>query len=358
MKRCLIVTACILGMVLGAGNTAVSAENTAPAGKFYGKIYADWYYDFGDTSPAKKAITKHSEFELSRVYLGYNYKINDRFTVDALLDVGRIDPATGVNASFDTTKKIVSVSLTRDDRYFAFLKTAYLSCKNMIPYTTLSIGQIPYFAFNVQEKFWGHRYIYQSFLDKQGWESSADLGAAVNFAPIDIFRFNFAVTNGEGYKASQDTYGNYKIGGSVQFNLLKALTLYVYSDWMPVGSTTDNPQSTVAAFIGYSILDAAKIGLEYNTQFQQKGIKDHNVNGLSIYGMYNIIKTLEIFARFDMKTSKNDWNTKQDGQTIISGLQYSPVSKVKIAANYQRTLGKPSGSVSSDRVYLNCEFDY
>ncbi len=378
----LINIATILSFVFAAGgiltssaqekpqDTTMGAAQAAPQpsaqekpkpksqGTVYGKIYADWYYNLNDTDySSKKAVTKKSEPELTRVYLGYKYDINEQFTTDAFLDVQRVDPATSATAAFDTTKKTVGLTFKLDDRYFAYLKTAYLSWKNIFPTGTLNLGQVPYFAFDVMEGFWAHRYIYQTFMDKNGIESSADLGAVLKIAPIDLLKITVGVTDGEGYKSSQDSYGDYKIAGGVQVNPIKDLTLYAYGDWMPIGKTTDTAQSTVALFAGYDIPDMAKIGLEYDIQMKQKGVTDHDVNGLSLYGMYNIIKQLEVFARFDLASSKSDWNTALDGQTIIAGVQYSPVSKVKLALDYQRFTPK-AGSLTSDRIYLNGEFDY
>ena len=157
----------------------------------------------------------------------------------------------------------------------------------------------------------------------------------------------------------------YKSALGVQVNPINELTIYVYGDWMPVASKTDTAQTTEAFFAGYQIGDMGKIGLEYD--MQERGIKvkdksgnlvDKNVGGLSVYGMYNIIKVLEVFARYDMASSNSDWNTSVDGSTVIGGLQYSPVSKIKLAADYQHSLLKASGAIASDRVYLNCEFDY
>ena len=342
-------------MVFGAGSPAISAESS---GSFYGKIYADWYYDLGDTSPAKQPITKKSEIELSRVYMGYKYVIDDKFTVDALLDVQRADPVKGVSAAFDTATSKVGISLTKDERYFAYVKTAYFAWKGILPHTTLSMGQIGYFAFKVQEDFWGHRYIYKSLMDNMSWETSADLGASVAIAPMKMLKITAGVFHGEGYKASQDVDGNYRPALGVQINPVKDLTLYLFGDWMPVGKTSGNAQSTAAVFAGYNIMNKAKIGVEYDTQMKQKGAKDHDVSGLSIFGMYSIVKSFEVFARFDMMSSKKDWNVKQDGRIVIGGVQYKPVSKIKLALDYQHSMLKPSGSIGSDRIYLNGEFAY
>ena len=342
-------------LVAGVVFLAMTVESFAESeGKVYGKIYADWYYDFSDND----ALTKKSEFEISRVYLGYKYTINERFTADALFDVERVNPLTGINTTADSNGNLTGINVSKDQRYMAFLKTAYLSWKDVLPRTTLSLGQIPFFAFNVQEKFWGHRYVYKSFMDKQGWEPSADMGVSVAVAPVKMLEIVAGVVNGQGYKAPQDAYGNYKTAFALRLNPLKGLALNLYGDWMPQGSTADNAQTTVVAFAGYGIVDLFKTGFEYNSQMQQKGVRDHNVNGVSLYGMWSIINQLEIFARFDMAFSRDDWNTEKDGKTIIAGLQYSPVSKVKFAADYQRFMPESSEKQVTDMFYLNCEFDY
>lgn len=317
---------------------------TEGSGSFNGKIFADWYYDIGDSTTSGKELTKKSEFEVSRVYMGYKYKIDDRFTVDALLDVGRSNLMTDAGKT--------------DKRYFAYLKTAQLSWKNILPYTTLNFGQIGCFAFKPQEGFWGHRYLYPSLMDKMKWAHSADLGTSFEIKPSDIIKILVGVFNGEGYKSPQDDFGNYRPSLGLQLNPVKDLTLYVYGDWMPVGKDGDSAQTTIAAFAGYDILGKAKIGVEYDTQIKQGGIKDHDAGGLSIVGMYNIADPVEIFARFDMMSSKDDWNTKQDGQTVIAGIQYKPASKVKIALNFQHSLLKIDDAIAGNRIYINGEFKY
>jgi opacity protein-like surface antigen len=351
MKSRLLVMAGITGMMIGAVGSVQSQESK---GSVYGKVYADWYYNATDDD----AIMKKSEVELTRVYLGYKYSIDEHFTANALLDVERANPIKDASASFDTSSQGVGLKLGKDTRYFAFLKTASLDWKNIVPFTTLSIGQLGYFAFNVQEKFWGKRYLYKSFMDQQGWESSADLGAIIGIVPNDMVKITAGVVNGEGYKAPQDDYGNYKTALGLQVNPISELTLYAYGDWMPVGETTDDAQSTAAVFAGYTFQKLFNLGAEYAIQMNQKGVADHTVSGVSVYGMVSIIKELEIFARFDIALSQDDFNTSKDGQTVIGGVQYSPVKSVKFAANYQRFMPKPDNSTPTDKVYLNCEFDY
>ena len=339
-----------------AAAPAPAPKPAGPQGSVYGKVYADYYYDVSDTP-----IVEKSQIELSRVYLGYKEKIDDHFTADVLLDVARLSTATSATGTYTAPSTVaIKLTSTANTQYYAYLKTAYLAWKDVLPMTTLSVGQIPYFAFDVQESFWGHRYLYKTLMDNESWESSADLGAKVQVAPIDMLKITIGVTNGEGYKAPQDAYGKYKFAGAAQVNPIKDLTLYVYGDLMPYGPTTDTLQTTAAAFAGYNIMDMGKIGVEYDAQFKQKGVTDHNVNGLSVEGMYSIIKPVEVFARYDLMGSKvingTNWNP-QDGHTVIAGVQYSPISKVKFAMDYQGT-NLRIDKIQNNKIYINGEFDY
>ncbi len=348
-----------------------------PEGKIIGKIFADWNYDATHNPPAANVnYLQKSLFELTRVYLGYDYKLNKALSTEALLDVQRIDPyvassntATnpGTTVKVDTGKttnlNTISVegplALKLNDSYIAYIKTAFLSWKNLIPTTTLTVGQFTYFAFDVMEGFWGHRYIYKSFMDQEGYASSADLGAKLLINPIDMLKITVGITQGEGYKANQDAYGDYKLAGGLQVNPIKDLTLYLYGDWMPEKKNfKDSAQQTVAAFAGYNILNMAKVGLEYDNQFRAGGVVGHNLHGASAYAMYNIIKELEVFARYDYAWSENKYSTN-DGQTAIGGLQYCPLKQVKLALDYQRVTPRiTGGSIGYNKVFLNGEFDY
>lgn len=358
MNKRIIQIISIAGLVFSFGSSANIYADRASHGNVYGKIFADWYYDATNDSK----IIQKSQFELTRVYLGYKFNINEHFSTDALLDIQRVEPVTKGTADFDSEKKTVGLDLNTDHRYFAYLKTAYISWKGILPSTTLSFGQIPFFAFNVQESFWGHRYVYPVFMDKNGYASSADLGASLKVNPIDIITITAGVVNGEGYKAPQDPFGNYKTALGLKVNPVKDITLYAYYDWMPVGKTTDSAQTTIAAFAGYNFQNIFSIGIEYDGQMQQKGNKDHDVSGISIYGKVSPIKQLAFFGRFDMASSKHDWKTPkdkiQDGQTVVAGLEYSPVSKVKLALDYQRFTPKLESVTAIDKIYINGQFTY
>lgn len=148
MKTRFIALAALLSLGLGAGSLVMSADTQAkPAGNVYGKIFADWYDVFTNNNQINSSSgPEKSAFEITRAYFGYNYKIDPTFTADVLLDVERVDPDTKivVASTQSSTGAITSLPVTPtvDKRYVAYLKTAFLAWKDVLPYTTLSMGQI------------------------------------------------------------------------------------------------------------------------------------------------------------------------------------------------------------------------
>jgi hypothetical protein len=363
----------VAGIAFGILWAAQSASFAQSQGNVYGKIYADWYDNQSNLHTLDNTVAR-SGFDLTRAYFGYDYKIDSNFTGDVLLDVARINPGTSatstststVNATTGAVTTTTTTTLATDKRYDAFLKYGYVAWKNVLPYTTLTAGQIPYFAFDVQEAFWDHRYIYKTLMDQQGWESSADLGAKAVCVPNDMLKVTLGVTNGEGYTAPQDIYGDFKTALAVQVNPVKEFTVYLYGDYMQVGNGTlpgaaHAPQSTGSLFAGYNLPDMWKLGVELDGQANKGGTANRTVSGVSANGSYNIFQPLQIFARFDMVGSAGNWNTPTgvDGRTAMGGIQYSPVKKVKLAADYQWSLARgPGDPTASDMFYINCEVDY
>ncbi len=367
----------VAGIAFGILWAAHSTTFAQSQGNVTGKIYADWY-DNQSNLHTLDATTARSGFDLTRAYFGYNYKIDSNFSASVMLDVARLNPATAVtttgtvndSSKISSTDTIKATSTpTTDKRFDVFLKFGYLTWKNVLPYTTLTAGQIPYFAFDVQEAFWDHRYIYKTLMDQQGWESSADLGAKAAFVPNDMLKVTLGVTDGEGYTAPQDAFGDFKTALGIQVNPVKEFTVYLYGDCMQVGNGTapgkDWTQSTGSLFAGYNLPDVAKLGVEFDGQANKGGVANHTVSGVSVNGSYNILTPLQLFARFDMYGSAGNWNTGVDGRTAIGGIQYSPVKKVKLAADYQWSLARPYGTTgasadptASDMFYINCEVDY
>jgi hypothetical protein len=217
--------------------------------------------------------------------------------------------------------------------------------------------------FNDQEDFWGYRYIFKSFQDEHSYGPSADLGVNAEFTVTKTLKANFVVSNGEGYKKLQDEDGNQKIGGSLVFQPIKGLTTKIYMDSQP---TTDSKAITsLALFAGYKATDW-RLGAEYNKlnngeKYSSPAV-DHELDGLSFYATYVINKKFEIFGRFDQLSSNTlsgetiVWNDENDGNQIITGIQYAPVKGLKFSLNYQNFSFDNSTINAKSLVFLNAEF--
>jgi hypothetical protein len=310
-------------------------EDFKPSGDVNFKVFWNYHTDFSDNA------TKKSAFELTRSYLGYKYAFSESVSAKITFDVG---------------------SNSGGSEYTAYLKTAQLDWKASDA-VKLSFGLIGMKQFNDQEDFWGYRYIYKSFMDANGFGSSADLGVHAEFKLSNHLKANVLIANGEGYKKLQDEDGYQKFGGSLIFTPIKGLTTKIYADSQK--SATSDALTTLALFAGYE-MQQWRFGAEYNTLQNGKKyatpIDDYKLNGVSLYSTYVINKKVEIFGRFDQLSSNTlvgeteNWNVSNDGNQIIAGVQYAPIKGLKFALNYQGFSFDNAALDNQSLVFLNAEF--
>jgi len=324
---------------------APAPSTDTPKGSAIIKVYSDLFYDFTD------GATKTSGFDLTRAYLGYKEDFNDQLSGDVKFDVGRENFVTSVAGS------ATAVTTKTDARYNAFLKTAGLKWKNIVPMTTVEMGLVGTNMFDAIESFWQNRFVFPTFMDQNGFGSSADLGAKVAVKPIDILTLKAELLNGEGYKAAQDINGDYKGTFSAELKLPVGVQAVAYLDEMPVHGV--ETQMTYSGFLAYEMKDMFRIGAEYDYQVAAAGVKDHDWSGFSGNAAYTITKGVYLFARFDDLMSKSDWDkASKDGTRIIAGLDFDPVKNVKIAADFQGFQPAADGANYQPMGLINIQYAY
>lgn len=194
-----------------------------------------------------------------------------------------------------------------DYQRIAYIKNA------MVTWTkgrlTLNGGLISTTQFNMQEKHWGYRYIYKSFQDNYKFGSSADLGLSASYKLAPWISADAIVVNGEGYKKVQKNDG-----------LLYGL------------------------------------GAEYNIIQDTGNKEDADQYGLSVYGSLKAAKNIDIFARYDNLSSKDDWNEATDEQAVVAGLQLKLGKYVKLAPNFRMAIPKADGKDNKYSAYVSCYF--
>jgi hypothetical protein len=323
--------ALLVVLLISTGLLLAQEENEAPPGKISAKVYSHFNLSLDSENPS-------SAFEVKRAYFGYDRVLNDHFSAEVKLDIGSPDDVS-------------EYSLIRRYTYF---KNAYLS------YRTGNIrtwfGLFDMLQFKVQEKFWGYRYLYKSYMDEYSFGPSADLGTGIQYTPSDLITADLVISNGEGYKNLQ--FDNiYKVGTGVTVNPMKNLTIRAY---YAIHTRRDAPQMTISGFVGYHA-KKWRIGGEYNLQRNYKFNEDHNRYGYSIYSTYVFSEKWELFARYDQLYSnilpeqEVPWNLARDGSAIIAGIQFTPIRYLHVSLNYQDWVEYAQNGETEPFLYLNFE---
>ena len=310
-------------------------DGAASKGQPHFKVFWNYHYDYTENTEQVSA------FELTRVYLGYKYKFDDKFSAKITYDIGKNDAGSN---------------------HTAFVKIAQLDYK-INPSVKISMGLIGGKQYKDQENHWGYRYIYKMLQDENKFGPSADLGINAEFKISKILMANLFVVNGEGYKNLQDDDGNQRFGVSLIYNPLKKLTTKFYYDTH--ASENSKSLNNIAFFAGYKT-DSWRIGAEYNKMENgtnyKTAIDDHNLDGISFYGSYVFNNKVEIFARFDEISSNiltghdNSWNYNKDGALMLFGVQYVAAKGVKFSVNSRNFNYINDDIEDSSFIYFNAEF--
>jgi hypothetical protein len=303
-------------------------------GRVYGLIYTDVFTRINSE-------VKSSAFEMKRIYIGYEKDLSDAFEANIKIDIGSPDDLSPFS--------IV--------RRYAYFKNAYVKYHHQK--VSVLFGIIDLQQFKLQEKIWEHRYIEKSFADLYRFGSSADLGAQMNYKWNNWFSTDITIMNGDGYTQLQHQ-SNYKYGGGLTFHPVKKFVTRGYFDF----SQRDISQSTLTFFAGYHNKGSLSAGLEYNHKFNQAYEEDHQRYGYSGYLSWYFIEKWQAFGRYDHVFSNkingeaNPWNISNDGSKIIGGIEFSPISSIKLALNYQDWVPYAANEENQQYIYLNVEISF
>lgn len=302
----------------------VKQEDASPKGKAIIAVFANY------NMAMQNGVSKCG-FQLERSYLGYQYSLGNGLELKAVMDIGK-------------------PSSVDDYHYVAYIKNAQVSWKHKR--LTLTGGMISTTQFNMQEKFWGYRYIYKSFQDQYKFGSSADLGLMVAYKMADWVSADVIMTNGEGYKKVQGNLG-FQYGLGLTFTPVKGLSVRVYGG---LNNATDAEKVNVynyAGFVGYKN-KAFSLGGEFAMMQNSGNAKNKNLLGCSVYGSVKAHKIVDVYARWDMLTLNNGWNTEKDEMAVIAGAQVKLGKYVKVAPNFRMAL--PKDGESKYMAYVSCSF--
>ncbi len=311
-----------------AGFAQEGEQSFKPHGKPSIRIFSNYHTTFADGETEKA-------FELTRVYLGYEYFFSKNFSGKVIYDVG--DPETGKH------------------QLAAFVKNAELE------YTTnklsVNFGMISTTNFKVQENFWGYRYLLKSFQDEYRFAPSADLGVSVSYRFANWVNADFSVYNGEGYKKlDSDNILKSVVGLTLQ--PVTGLTVRGVYDRMGRNSC----QHSWSGFVGFTA-KKINVGAEYNYQENHCIVEAYEWSGPSFYATFIASEKIKLFARFDQFSVKNaigatTGSPSSDGQLFLAGIEYVPVKGIKLAPNFRQWSPANSSLPGLTSILFNCEVNF
>tara|TARA_B100001540_G_scaffold312609_1_gene334031 strand:- start:289 stop:1206 length:918 start_codon:yes stop_codon:yes gene_type:complete len=273
-------------------------------------------------------------FDISRTYFTYKNTVSDELSFKFQVDVGQLDDVKDASDPVN--------DLNNDDRWTVYLKKAHMDWK-VNSDMKMSMGMIGLNMFNVQEKTWGHRFLYKSAMDKYKFSKSADLGIAFT-QKMGSITASLLMTNGEGYKESDVDDEN-----KMSFQLLYGPSKLNKKDGYNFGIVYSSLEDvTVTGFFGGWASNGLRVGLEQNTE-DDNGTE----NALtSIYATYKVNNNLSAVVRMDDIDSNSDGDAEE---VTMAGLIWTPTKGLDICLN--RTSVTVNDD-ADDTTKLNFQFKF
>ncbi len=313
---------------------ALFSQTVVNQGKPIAEIFTDFHYNINDTS-------KTTGFGINRAYLGYNFQPGGDFSATIVVNVGTPDDLPP-----DATH-----------RRYAFFREASLAwTKNKF---NINFGIISTRMWEFQQRFWGKRYVANTYQSLNGYGFVADLGISMEYKFSDKVKADIFVMNGEGYSELQ-LDNNVKTSASILLTPTPNLAFRFYGDiTRPDGIF----QNTLIGFAGFKN-DLLTIGAEVSYKSNIDIVSGHDAWGISGTGGITVFNNTELFVRYDYSISAKEtgnnvqWNYLKDGNFAIGGIQYTFSQNVKMALDYQGTYPYDPAQQKSDAIFLNGTFKF
>jgi hypothetical protein len=329
MKKLLALT-----VFLFFGSQILYNQTVNSGGHPITEIFTDFHLNLNDTS-------KTTGFGLNRAYLGYNFIPDDHFSGTVIVNAG--NPEDLAPGSIP--------------KRYAYVREASISYSN--EKLKIAFGITGTRLFEFQQRFWGKRYIANTYQSLNGYGFVADLGIVLDYQISDILKTDITLMNGEGYNNIQL---DNSLRSSVGFTLTpdNGFAFRIYGDITHAKNVWQPMFLGFAGFKNEKITIGAEITYKSNLDLNQ----GHHAWGLSGTGSVDLAEKTEVFARFDYSKSviaQGDfqrWNHLLDGDFLVLGIQHTFNSFVKIALDYQGIYPFDPNVSRSEQILINAQFKF
>lgn len=280
-----------------------------------------------------------TNIDIRRAYLGCDFFLSDGFSGYIKVDIGSPDER-------------LNYSLLRRNAYIKNVGIAY-NIKN----TRFDIGIIDNFQHKTQERFWGKRYIYKSFLDEHSFFTSTDIGISLSHNLFKNYTLNLSITNSE-YSSNQIGYKKYIYSFGMDYKYKQTIKARIFSSYNPKINNT----IITGIFVGYNYKEKFKFAGEFNLKNIFKENSNLTIYGISTYSAYVLNQKFNIFIRYDVLRSNIlqdmniPWNLSKDGSALIAGFEYKHSENVKFSINYQDWYPLAANLQNKTYLFFNIEF--
>ncbi len=293
----------LFSLSLYGQSTEQSNEKLRFEGKPIVTLFESYQQGLGEQSDV-------STYEHQRGYFGYAAKSNKGWGAQVIFDVSSKYLNEKSQLLFEASLK--NAELTWSGKGFK-----------------VAGGIIKTQNYALKESAWGHRYIMASYENIYNFAPSADFGVRAAYDINDMLSADVSITNGKGHKIYEFT-NNCRYGVGVTAKVTDNITLRgFYDHYSDDGSGRDQINSSL--FVGYK-MDKFRIGAEYNYLVNYGFVDGVDMHGGSIHSTYDIIKTLNVFARYDRFTTTDSSSTKPNNVFTV-GVDYSPLKWLSVSPN-------------------------
>ncbi|MCT4614354.1 MAG: hypothetical protein N4A49_05725 [Marinifilaceae bacterium] len=298
--------------------------------------------------------------KINRAHIGFTYKFNNKWFAKIIIDRGKPSKSKGSTITKLNGEQVnIDTKINEGATYTMFLKFASLTWKptDNIKIKTGAILQNHYIT---QEKFWGNRFVCQTFQDLYWKIPSSDLGIIGFWNLNKNLNLDLAITNGEGSRVNQDKYGKIKLAGGATIKTQENFKLRLYYHNKKTGDKNKTTEQMYSVFFGLGEGKKFKIGVEYNYMKNLNYLKNIDSYGYSIFSNYKTSNKSNIFIRFDgiyyENISDEYDNIYLNANRLICGYKYSPVKNLNLSLNYNRYYTSKNHDKSINKIQFNIEY--
>jgi hypothetical protein len=364
-------------------NDSAYKAGVASSGRIWGYVFGDFYYkghsdslNRGGNNQYTGIPQSRNAFQFRRIYLGYDYNFNSKFSAELLLAAEDNFPAFNPPSNGASNGDQLG-----NNKETFFIKLANLRIKNIWKGTDLLLGEqvTPTYVL-LSEKIWNYRSIERTTTDIRR-TPSYDLGAGLQgtFDPkTRNFGYNLLVATGQSDKPEASSF-KWFYGDIYGWFFDKHLIVDLYADyqrlnWQPGWHHDKNMLKGFISWTSSPITVGVEgwinnIRADTKATFitPQNGAKADTITtkaeGISFFAHGDIvINKLRWFARVDLyNPNKNVNNNQYTGYAGIS----SPngYNSVGYKMTYSPSTGAPTAATAntdptSKETFLTAGFDF